>query len=323
MQTCRSRGWVVAMVLAGTVIAGSAAARAQAQASQEHAADEQLLNQVAVQFTLAYNSGDAKAIAALFAPDAEMIDENDDRVIGRENIQALFADLFAARKGATISIQKGLLKFLSPDVALEEGRTTLKLDPASPAADILKYRLLYVKKDGKWLYSSVREEHDVMVSPHQRLQELAWLLGDWIDESADSTVHATCRWSEDQNFLLRHFVVHLQGKPVMKVEERIGWDPMTRQFKSWIFDSEGGHAEALWGRRGDGWIISSKGALHDGRVVLATHMLARQGSHAIRWTSLERTVGGRSVPQSDDYVMVRQAPRPNLKPPGPAVRSSK
>ena len=33
------------------------------------------------------------------------------------------------------------------------------------------------------------------------------------------------------------------GMPVLSGTQRIGWDPLNRQFKTWIFDSEGGHAE--------------------------------------------------------------------------------
>ena len=36
--------------------------------------------------------------------------------------------------------------------------------------------------------------------------------------------------------------------------QRIGWDPVKRQFKSWVFDTEGGFVEAYWTRDGNqGW----------------------------------------------------------------------
>ena len=88
-----------------------------------------------------------------------------------------------------------------------------------------RYTALLVKRDGNWLLSSVREEPDPMVSPHDRLQVLAWMLGDWIDEGPDSVVRVNCRWSDDGNFLIRTFTVKHQGKDVMTVTQRIGWDP--------------------------------------------------------------------------------------------------
>ncbi len=67
------------------------------------------------------------------------------------------------------------------------------------------------------------------ISHHQQLEELAWLVGEWTDESPDSLVHTTCRWTDDGNFLLRDFTVRVQGKSVMTVNERIGWDASKRQ----------------------------------------------------------------------------------------------
>ena len=63
------------------------------------------------------------------------------------------------------------------------------------------------------------------------------MLGDWIDEGPDSVVRINCRWSEDGNFLIRTFNVKHQGKDVMTVTQRIGWDPAARQIRSWEFDS--------------------------------------------------------------------------------------
>src|SRR6202000_3373725 len=106
-------------------------------------------------------------------------------------------------------------------------------------SSIHHYTVVFIKTGERWMYSSVREEKEPGLTPHQHLQEVAWLAGDWIDESPDSVVHVNCKWTDDKNFLLRDFTIHVQGKPVMTVNERIGWDASTRQIKSWVFDSEG------------------------------------------------------------------------------------
>src|SRR5271166_748080 len=46
------------------------------------------------------------------------------------------------------------------------------------------------------------------------------------------------------------------------------------------------------------------------RVAAATHTIARINDYTYRWASLERTVGGRVVPETDSYVMVRTPPSP-------------
>jgi len=273
--------------------------------------DERALRTLAEAYARAYVAGDARALSALFTDDAEMIDENGERLRGRPMIENVFASIFRQRPGATLSITPTSLRFLGPEVAQEEGRNVVHVG-AEPASTRY-YTVVYVKQGNRWRYSSVREEHEPGLSPHQRLQELAWLVGDWTDESPDSVVHVNCRWTEDGNFLLRDFVVRVQGKSVMTVNERIGWDASTRQIKSWVFDSEGGHGTGLWSRTGDQWVIKSTGVLPDGRIATATLTLSRAGPHSARWTSDGRTVGDRVVPDHAEYLMVRQSPAPGTR----------
>ena len=175
------------------------------------------------------------------------------------------------------------------------------------------YDVVYVKQRGRWLYASVREEHPKGITPHERLKELEWMIGEWVDESSDSTVHATCRWSEDKNYLLRDFTIHIHGKQVMTVSQRIGWDPLNKQIKSWVFDSEGGFGGAVWAKNGEQWMIKSSGVTPDGKTATATNVLTRISPNQARWTSHERTVGGESVPESAEYVMVKRPPQPLSK----------
>ena len=96
----------------------------------------------------------------------------------------------------------------------------------------------------------------------------------------------------------------------MSVSERIGWDPSTRQIKSWVFDTEGGFGCGQWSRNGNEWIIKSTGIMPDGRTATATHVLTRVNPQTARWASVERTVGDQVVPDRAEYVLVRRPPRP-------------
>jgi uncharacterized protein (TIGR02246 family) len=274
--------------------------------------DEKAIQSLAAEYNRAYNAGDARSLASLFTEDAEVIDENRERLRGRPMIEEVFGSMFRERPGATIAISPDSIRFLAPDVAQEEGRTQVKV-PGSETPLIRHYTVLLVRQANRWMYSSLREEHEAGLSHHERLRELEWLVGEWLDESPDSIVHATCRWTDDQNFLLRDFTIRVQGKSVMTVNERIGWDPSTLQIKSWVFDSEGGYGSGLWSRSGNEWIIKSNGILPDGRTATATHVLTRISSQAARWASVERTVGNQVVPDHAQYVMVRRPPQPQSK----------
>ncbi|MGZ3394477.1 MAG: YybH family protein, partial [Isosphaeraceae bacterium] len=131
-----------------------------------------------------------------------------------------------------------------------------------------------------------------------------------LDESDDAVVQVHSDWSKDGNFLLRDFAMQVQGKAARTVTDRIGWDPVSRQSNSGVVDAAGGYGEGLWTQEATRWIIKSTGVMPDGRVAAATHTIARMNDYTYRWASLERTVGGRVVPGTDSYVMVRTPPSP-------------
>jgi uncharacterized protein (TIGR02246 family) len=276
--------------------------------------DEKAILSVGEAFRRAFNAGDATAVASLFTDDAELFEENGDRFHSRKTIQDLYSTLFQERKGYSIEIAVDAIRFLGPDVAKEEGRTSVKPSVTTEPPAVRRYTVLYVKQGGKWLYSSVREELELGLTHQERLKELEWLVGDWLDESSESVIHATCRWSADKNFLLRDFTIQSEGKPVMTVTQRIGWDPLSKQIKSWVFDSEGGYGDGLWSRNGDQWMIKSSGVLFDGRIATATNILTRVGPNTARWASTERTVGGHHAPDRFENMMVRRPPPPQSQP---------
>jgi uncharacterized protein (TIGR02246 family) len=109
--------------------------------------DETAIKQVAATFTRAFNAGDARAIAALYTEDAEIIDEFEEKIQGRPSIQEFYSAIFAERKGVTIEIALESLRFLGPDAAHETGQTRVKPAGGEPAT-VRDYTVLYVKQGG-------------------------------------------------------------------------------------------------------------------------------------------------------------------------------
>jgi uncharacterized protein (TIGR02246 family) len=282
--------------------------------------DEKAIRAVDDAFVRDYNRGDSKALAALFTDDAEAIEAEGDRYQGRDLIERRFAETFAASPGAKIAIEVGSIRFLSPDVAKEEGHTVIT--PAKEARLVRPYTVLFVKRDGRWLLSSVREEPDPLVSPHERLKDLEWMIGDWVDQAPDSEVRVNCRWSEDGNFLIRSFTVKQQGKPVMTVMQRIGWDPLARRIRSWEFDSEGGFGEGTWSRDGERWVVKHSGVRPEGVAASSTNVMVKERSDLVRWSSTDRVLGDESLPGADSYVLVRVPPPPRTPATGRVVPPS-
>ncbi len=270
-------------------------------------------------FVSDYNKGDVKALSAMFAEDAEVFEAEGERYQGRALIEQAFAATFAVDKGARIAIEIGAIRFLSADVAKEEGRSVVTPAKGPPVSRF--YTMLCVKRDGRWFITSVREESDPLVRPHDRLRELDWMIGEWVDEATDSEVRVHCAWSEDKNFLLRSFTVKQQGKPVMTVSQRIGWDPLAHQVRSWEFDSEGGFGEGRWSRDGERWVVKHTGVRPEGTTASATNVMSRERPDLIRWASTDRVLGAESIPDQDSYVLVRVPPQPRQKTNGQAPSS--
>jgi uncharacterized protein (TIGR02246 family) len=283
----------------------------------ERPEDVKALGALVEAFTKAYNAGDAKALADLFTEDAEVFEETGGLVRGREEIAGLFAAAFEEEPKGTIELAPESLRFLGPDAARETGRSRT-MPAGGGAGEVSRYTVLYVRRDGRWLQDSVHEEPDRAVTPHDRLRELEWLVGEWIDESDEGVVHTSCRWSEDGNFLIRDFTLKIAGQAEMAGTQRIGWDPRSEQFKTWVFDADGGHSEGLWNRHGkDQWVIKAAGVLADGRGVSATQVLTFVSKDLARWRSVDRTVGGEAVPDLPEIVLARTPPRPASSLPAP------
>ncbi len=270
--------------------------------------DEKAIKALLDAFVTAFNARNAEATAATYTDTAVVIDERGERVEGRAAIRDQYAASFADNPATTIAIQVDSLRFLGPETALEEGRTTITPAAGAGAPEITRFTAVYVKQGGQWRQAAVRDvvAHDL--TPHDRLKELEWLVGDWVNESQAAVVSTSCTWAKGGNFLDREFTMKTDGQPVLSGTQRIGWDPLKRQFKTWIFDSEGGHGEGYFTRTGNQWVVKVEGVSQDGRPISATNIITRLGKDRMSWQSTQRTVGGTAVPGVDEFTIVRKPP---------------
>ena len=259
-------------------------------------------------FVAAYNAKDAKALGDLFTPDAEIQDEDGDVTRGRDAIVGRFSGIFKENGGDRLAVDTDSLRFLGTDIAIEEGTASLSTGADTPPRTN-RYSVIYARQGGRWLHALIRDEPPED-DPHERLEELEWMLGEWVNESDDGIVRTSCKWSDDGNFLLREFDVKVEGRIALRGTQRIGWDAQRKQFRMWVFDDRGGFAEGLVSRDGDRWIIKASGVRSDGRSVSTTNAFTAVGKDRILWETLERTVGGEVVPGTDQFYLVRPAPPP-------------
>jgi uncharacterized protein (TIGR02246 family) len=118
-------------------------------------ADEKALRAFHREFVAAYNKGDAEAVAAFYAPDADFVGFRGDTYHGRAEIQKRTANFFAQNKGIKLKSPFGSLRFLTPDVAIADRSEELTPNVEGGVGSV-HATVVYVKRDGKWLQASVR-----------------------------------------------------------------------------------------------------------------------------------------------------------------------
>jgi uncharacterized protein (TIGR02246 family) len=293
----------------GSESSGSAEKSSKSKPGTERAGDEAAIRANIAKFVKAFNAQDAKAVAALFTSDGQIMDKDGNTSNGRAAIEKTFKELFEAAPQKEIEVFVESIRFIGSDLAVEVG-TTKETPQPGEAPDNDRYTVLHVKRDGKWLMAFARDEEGDPPTNHEQLQALSWLVGDWVDDGGNSVVRSSCRWSDDGNFLLQDFKLELNGKNAMNVSQRIGWDPLAKSVHSWVFDSEGGYGESVWSRDGDSWIIKATGVRPDGKTASATNVFVPAGKDAYVWRTTDRIVGGELQP-SLEVKVIRQPPQPS------------
>jgi hypothetical protein len=152
------------------------------------------------------------------------------------------------------------------------------------------------------------------------LDDLAWMVGDWVVEQEDEgptsadeshqTIAVHVRWSPTRAFLIREMTIHHDAARVAHYTQRIGRDARTHSLRSWLFDDQGSHGEASWTKKGDALVARSTTVLPDGSEVSARTEYRHDGNDRCTWESVHTHDGAADV-QPLRLVLVRaSAPLP-------------
>ena len=277
------------------LMATSLASMANAQDDRQ-SSDEMAIRKAVEAYVAAFNKGDAKALAAMWAPEAVYTNPltNED-VVGREAIEGQFAGIFEGAKGARLESTTLSIGFVSPNVAVEQGLAKVILADQVPEES--QYSAVYVKRDGQWLLDRVTEEVvPVVISHYEHLKALEWMVGSWVDQDEEATVITECNWTRNNNFLTRSFTVQVGDQINMAGMQIIGWDPAEKRIRSWVFDSDGGFGQAIWTKKDNSWHIQQTGVLPDGRKSSVVNIITYVNDNTCTLQSVNRTVDGELLP---------------------------
>ncbi len=293
--------WALAAMSSALLVAAvQAAERKPASRS-----DEDAIRAAVDSYVAAYNRGDAKAVALHWSETGDWIGPSGQRFQGRQAIQDELQAVFAENKGVRIEVLDPAIRLLSPDVAMEEGIVRV-VRPAERPGDST-YLAIHVKQNGQWKLDSVREtEVPDAPSASPQLQELAWLVGEWSDQSPDAAVESNVTWTKNRTFLNYAFTMSIAGADDLQGTQVIGWDPAAGTIRSWMFDSDGGIGEGTWSKKGNAWIVKFSQILPDGRKASATNMYTLLDANTFTWKSVGRKLDGEFLPNVEEVKVVRK-----------------
>ncbi len=257
------------------------------------------------QYVEAFNTNDAPALAARWAPQGVYSNQSTgERTAGRAALQSDFEELFAESPGVRLVGRLENVRLIKPDVAAADGQATV-VYPDGDASET-SFSAIFIKEGDAWLLESIRETD--LHSPetaYDALAELEWMVGHWVDQTEAAQVDTVVRWSPNQAFLLRSFSVQLEGQESSQGTQVIGWDPLRKQIRSWTFHSDGSFGEGVWSRNDADWMVKSTQVLADGRLASATQVITRVDENTLTVQTLGRNVDGEPAPATDPVTVAR------------------
>lgn len=256
------------------------------------------------EYLAAFNESDADRVGSFWTADAVSVDSGTgERTIGREALVASLKEFFAESPGAKLAGEVQHARLPRPGVAIVDGVTTLFVPGSDPIESA--FSAVLVDDDG-WLIAN-SEERDVPTpeTPRHALEQLAWLVGEWRDETDDASVSTAVRWSTNEAFLIRSYRAEFVDAPAVEGTQVIGWDALAKQFRTWTFDSDGSFGEGTASKDGEDWLLRMSHVSADGVASSYTQLFSRVDEDTLRVQKFGQTVDGAPVPNGDPVTVVR------------------
>jgi uncharacterized protein (TIGR02246 family) len=315
LRTGLTAGLIVAGLVGGLVFGVAARPAAEAQRAKVGDApgsspDEAAVHQALGEFASAFNAGDARKLTAALTATAEYIDEDSNRLVGTEAIEQMMTRYFSANNGAKLQVTPNGARTVAPGVVVEDGESVITV-PAKNSQSARRFTVVYAKVDGAWKVASIREypEEPEVLTAEERLKDLAWFVGEWVDEGGDSLVSNSVRLAADKSHLIREFSIKQDGEELLKGMQWVGVDPLTGTIKGWSFDTSGGRSESTWTRNGAEWLVRSTGVTSDGDESGVTYIFKPLSRDRIELRALHKVIGN-TVEADTTSVLVRKPAAP-------------
>ena len=257
-------------------------------------------------YVAAFNARNVDKLLSHWSPEGVYTSRaTGEQIVGRDAMAEEFAALFANEDAPTLAVATQSIEFISPNVALERGTATT----SRGEDDVVEsnYSVVYVQQDGAWLIDRVTEDEiPIQFSSYEHLQDLEWLIGEWLDEGQGFAIEIDCQWTRNQNFISRKYKILGENEIESSGLQIIGWDPQQKQIRSWLFDSNGAVVTGTWTKRDDRWIVSSVATLADGGRGSFTSIFRPLQDGNYTWQKINQAIDGALLPNIQETTVRRK-----------------
>jgi uncharacterized protein (TIGR02246 family) len=115
----------IGLLISTTLLLGQEQEKPPSKSAPKQSADESAIRANVAAFVKAYNAGDPKAVAALFSPEAQIIDEDGETTQGRDAIEKRVRGTFSESPQGRIKLNVESIRFIGSALAIETGKSTV------------------------------------------------------------------------------------------------------------------------------------------------------------------------------------------------------
>lgn len=253
-----------------------------------------------------FSKHDAKEMAELWSQDAIYINPATGAYVeGREAFAEEFKHWFEDKHSDKIVFTVKKIVFPKPDESIAIGTFQVTSKDGNIIVENA-FRAVLTKEDNKWLFDEFRQiSLDTAPTNYEKLKELAWLEGDWIDTDEDVNIETITKWDKNKNFLIQNFTFQVFNSDVLEGKQIIAWDPVEKVIRSWTFDSDGGFGQGTWYNKGNSWYVKNSYTLANGDTASAINIYTKVNDNEYTWASVGRDVNGQILPNIEPIKIVK------------------
>lgn len=268
-------------------------------------ATETVTQRVQVQLDLyvkAFNDRDTDGLSKLISPNVTYRDESGDPpLVDATSLIQRIESTFQDHPTLKLMAQVTSIETNTPDSVTVKGQTTLTATDAPDETSA--FTLTMTKADPTWVISSILEtSFESENTSNVAMQSLAWLVGDWTDDSTEQ-LHSAFEFLPGEKFLKRT-ISKSSGGEVLGIEVT-GYDPTLGRVRSWQYFTDGTFGAGLWTGGSGRWTMAITQTFPNGQVASGTYVIKPQDENTMTVQIVSREVDGEPVPSGTEITMSR------------------